>query len=478
MAYLEEWRESLSCGDVVQHRIPASRPQEKEEPSVDEVRSLVVIPVFVEKRWWGIMSFEECRAEREWSPEEVEALRAAASTLGAAIGRETMEERIRRAKEEWERTYDAVPDLVCILDGHFRIQRVNHAMAERLGMPFSEVVGSTYHDLIHDASVPVEECPPCCELRSGETHQTELPLEKLGGTFLISVSPLGEDGGAAAGCVLVARDITELKDTQQALQEYSDKLQYMVEERTAALRAAQAQLVRREKLAVLGQLSGGVGHELRNPLGVISNAVYFLRTIQPDASEKVREYLDIIGAEVSNAKRIVSQLLDFSRVRSTNPGKIAVRSLATKLIEKTPPPEGVIVEIAVPSETPPVVSDLDHLNQILSNLVVNAYQAMPKGGQLTIEAAVEGESEVSITVRDTGTGISEENLSKVFEPLFTTKARGIGLGLTLSQNLAKANGCRLEVSSEEGEGSAFRVLLPVEQSNHTEGNSGPCRKTA
>ena len=330
-ACMADWQAALSAGEVVQRLASTCDPGELVHFSRDQVLSTVAIPVFVEDKWWGVMSFEECRVERQWSSEEIEALRAAASTLGAAIGREGIEERVRG----------------------------------------------------------------------------------------------------------------------------------MVEERTRELRDAQAQLVRQEKETVLGQLANGVGHELRNPLGVISNAVDFLRTIQPDAPDKVREYHDIISAEVSNAKRIVSQLLIFSRIKTTNPGKISVRSLVGKLIEKVPPPGGITVDTDIAADLPAVVADLDHLNQILSNLVINAYQAMPRGGELTIEAVRNSEEEVSLTVRDTGEGISPDNLDKIFEPTFTTKARGIGLGLTLSRNLAKTNGCRIEVDSKEGEGAAFTVFLPV-----------------
>ena len=280
------------------------------------------------------------------------------------------------------------------------------------------------------------------------------------------------------GLFVVSRlisDMTERRRAEEALKEYSERLEEMVEERTKALRDAQEQPIRREKLAVLGQLAGGVGHELRNPLGVISNAIYFLQMTLPDADETTREYLDIISSEVRGAEKIVSDLLDFSRTRLPDREEIAASDLVSQVLERRPPPEDVEVTTQIPSDLPPVFVDLLQIGQVLGNLVINAYQAMPDGGQLTITAAAPGDqlpvtseqspisnlqSPISISITDTGCSIPEENMEKIFEPLFTTKAKGIGLGLAVSKNLVEANGGSIEMESEMGKGSTFTVKLP------------------
>ena len=264
--------------------------------------------------------------------------------------------------------------------------------------------------------------------------------------------------------IVIIRDITERKQAEEALKEYSERLEEMVEERTQELCDAQGQLVRQEKLAVLGQLAGGVGHELRNPLGVISNAVYFLKMILPDADETTKEYLGIISSEVRDAEKIVSDLLDFSRTRFPDREKVAVSDLVDHVLERCPPPGDVQVVTQIPSDLPPVFVDPRQMGQVLGNLVTNAYQAMPEGGRLTIETSeVSGKPprSVVVSISDNGCGISEENRPKIFEPLFTTRARGIGLGLAMSKNLVEANGGSIEVESEEGKGSTFTVRLPV-----------------
>ncbi|MGB8213253.1 MAG: PAS domain S-box protein [Anaerolineales bacterium] len=256
------------------------------------------------------------------------------------------------------------------------------------------------------------------------------------------------------------RDITEHKRAEEQLKEYSDHLGEMVEERTRELREAQEQLVRKEKLAVLGTLAGGMGHELRNPLGVISNSVYYLNMVQPEANEKIRKHLGIIEQEVHNAARIVGDLLDYARVISTDPEPASVRALVENTLSRFPAPASIRVSLRIPANLPSVYADPLHVEQMLGNLVTNACQAMVQGGKLAISAR-RLDHMVAIAVKDTGTGVTPENMQSLFEPLFSTKVTGIGLGLAVSKKLAEANGGRIEVESEYGKGSTFTLVLPI-----------------
>ncbi|MCK5634169.1 MAG: PAS domain S-box protein, partial [Anaerolineales bacterium] len=258
----------------------------------------------------------------------------------------------------------------------------------------------------------------------------------------------------------VGRDITNMVDTEKKLKEYSGRMEELVEERTQELREANELLLRREKLAVLGQLAGGVGHELRNPLGVISNAVYFLRESQAGADEKTVEYLDILTEEVQNANAIISDLLDMGRSRPPERNVITISSAMAKVLGKVPSPEDMEVSWDVPDIEPTVFVDEGQIGIVFRNLVENAFQAMPEGGKLTLEV-VPDRDKVLLRVSDNGTGISEENMSMIFEPLFTTKQRGIGLGLAISKTLVEANGGHIEAESAEGRGTTFTVFLPA-----------------
>jgi len=274
------------------------------------------------------------------------------------------------------------------------------------------------------------------------------------------VHPIYDADGNVSQYYAFITDITERKRAEAALQEYNIRLEREVEARTQELQVAQEQLVRQERLAVLGQVAGSVGHELRNPLGVISNAVYFLRLVQPDANEKVKEYLGIIDTETHSAEKIITDLLDFARIKSADRKSAFVSELVYQTLKRYPvsPPVEAVLEL--PPNLPPVFADPQQIVQVLDNLVVNACQAMPEGGRLTFSARPEGQM-VAISIMDTGVGIPTENLKKLFEPLFTTKTKGIGLGLPVSRKLVEANGGRIEVQSEPGKGSTFTVYLQV-----------------
>jgi len=259
-------------------------------------------------------------------------------------------------------------------------------------------------------------------------------------------------------------DITEHKQVEETLKEYNSRLEISVEKRTRELRDTQEQLVRQEKLAVLGQMAGSVGHELRNPLGVISNAVYFLKMVQPNSSDKVKEYLNIIETNVHISSKIVSDLLDFTRIKTVDRKPVSASELIYQTLKQFPAPAGVQVALDLFTDLPQVYVDPQHIVQVLGNLTLNACQAMmPQGGTLTISARIQGEM-VGVSVRDTGSGISTENMKKLFEPLFTTKPKGIGLGLSVSKNLIEANSGRIEVQSEQAIGSTFTIFLPIHRS--------------
>jgi signal transduction histidine kinase len=267
-----------------------------------------------------------------------------------------------------------------------------------------------------------------------------------------------------------------VKIAEQRLREYSEHLEEAVKERTRELCDAQEQLVRHEKLAVLGQMASSVGHELRNPLAVINSSVYYLKLVQPDADDMIKKHLGIIEKEVWNSEKIITDLLDFARIKSVDRKAVSVSDLIRQTLERFPAPESVEVTLEIPTDLPRIFVDPRQMIQVLGNITVNAYQAMKDGGKLTVssrQSSVKAGSLITddsslitdnwilITVKDSGVGIPPENMRKLFEPLFTTKTKGIGLGLAVSKKLTEANGGRIKVESEAGVGSTFTIWLPV-----------------
>jgi signal transduction histidine kinase len=234
-----------------------------------------------------------------------------------------------------------------------------------------------------------------------------------------------------------------------------------LEQALAALREAQETLVRREKLAMLGQLASGVGHELRNPLGVMTNAVYYLELVQPDASPNVREYHGILRTQIGLAERIVSDLLDFARVKPPQRSAVALAQLVDDQLARAGQVDGITVVRDLPDDLPSASIDPVQIGQVLLNLLVNGMQAMEStGGTLTVRGRLDPEG-VALDVIDTGPGVPRELRDKIFEALFTTKARGIGLGLSVSRSLAEANGGRLTLAETAGPGATFTLVMPA-----------------
>jgi PAS domain S-box-containing protein len=281
---------------------------------------------------------------------------------------------------------------------------------------------------------------------------------KDGSTFPvdISVQYLHETGTLFA----FLRDITERKQAEEEIRKFNAELEERVEERTHELREAQEQLVRHEKLAVFGQMASSVGHELRNPLSVINTSVYYLKFVQPDADDVIKKHLGIIDQEVRTSEKIITNLLDFARIKSVEREVVSVSELIRKTLERFPVPESVNVILEIPADMPQIFVDSQQMIQVLGNLTVNACQAMQNGGNLWISSNAQNDM-INIIVKDSGVGIPPENMKKIFEPLFTTKTKGIGLGLAVSKKLIEANGGRIEVESEAGLGSTFTIWLPV-----------------
>jgi signal transduction histidine kinase len=262
----------------------------------------------------------------------------------------------------------------------------------------------------------------------------------------------------------VEEELVERKRAEEALQQYSERLEDMVEERTQELRDAQEELVRKEKLATLGQLAGSIGHELRNPLGAIKNAVYFLNLVLEDPDHNAKDALEILNKEVERATRIISSLLDFARKRPPTHREVNVNDVIQATLARAMVPEHIKIVRQLDESLPVILADPDQLSQVFDNIILNSIQAMPEPGQLTIETSIQSNG-VTISFTDTGTGIHQDIQAKIFDPLFTTKAKGIGLGLSLVKDLVEGHRGTIAVKSEEGKGSTFTIQLPASVSD-------------
>ena len=271
--------------------------------------------------------------------------------------------------------------------------------------------------------------------------------------------------GGAIAPVLDARLERERQETarkraEDELRKHRDHLEELVQERTRELEEAQEELVRKGKLAVLGQLAGGVSHELRNPLGAIKNAAYLINMVIEHPEPEVKESLEMINREVAKSDRIITSILDYARPKPPAVQAVNVNQLLGDALSPGIVPDNIETVIRLDESLPLVMADPEQMARVFSNLILNAVQAMPEGGRLTVSSAA-ADDKVAVSVEDSGAGIPKENLDKIFEPLFSTRAKGIGLGLAIARDMMERNGGNIEVHSEEGKGSTFTVKLPL-----------------
>lgn len=397
-------------------------------------------------------------------------------------------------------------DGLAVLDLEGKVIDANAPLLGMVGLKKEEIVGLSMLQLLSPMAEPEE-----IEKASGIIGQlmagvpvgsTELTLTTKDGTQVtLSIAPsLVKDAkGKPMMLFTTARDITERKRLEQEIQEKNEQLDAQneelrtsneelrateeelrasneeledrVKERTAELEAAneelreaQEQLVRSERLAAIGQLAGGVGHELRNPLGAIKNAVYYVKgkVTKSELAQKeprVMEFLEITDDEINAANKIISDLLGFSRVGKPAVSPTEVKKLVEDALPRVLIPENIELVKKLDADLAEIEVDSDQIQQVLVNIITNAVQVMPEGGKLTIGAREKGEF-LEIEIADTGGGIPQEVRDKIFEPLFTTKAKGIGLGLAVCKSIIDRHGGQIEVKSGVGEGTSFNIKLP------------------
>lgn len=213
-----------------------------------------------------------------------------------------------------------------------------------------------------------------------------------------------------------------------------------------------------ERLATLGQVSGGIAHELRNPLNVMKTSIYYLTKARSASPEKQAEHLERIHRQVGVADSVITALSDFAKLPIPNLEPVSLAECISQVLDNVTLPATISVALQIDEDFPQVLADPAQLSIVLANLIRNARDAMPDGGTLTITGNRQGDG-VDVVVRDTGCGIAEDALVRIMEPLYSTKARGMGLGLTITRAIIEKHEGAIRVESQLGRGTAFTVHL-------------------
>ncbi|MDO9035246.1 MAG: PAS domain S-box protein [Methanoregula sp.] len=363
-----------------------------------------------------------------------------------------------------QRLIDTIPNPIFYKDKNGIYIGCNTAFEGYIGLSKDQLIGKSVYDIAPKDLADIYYATDRKLLDNHGLQTYESRVKYADGSIhdvIFNKATFTDLEGNVDGLVGVIVDITGRKQAEAELKKYSVTLEDMVTERTKELREAQEQLVTKEKLAVLGKLAGGVGHELRNPLGAIKNAAYFLNMVLENPEPDVKETLEIMTREVARSEDILSSLLDFARPTVLTIRKVRINDVIAEAVARNPIPENITLTRTLDDTLPDIMADPDKLLQVFTNLITNACQAMPGGGTLAVTTMSPAEDRVSVSVRDTGTGITEEHMKRLFEPLFSTKAKGIGLGLVVTKAIVEAHQGSIDVRSEAGKGTTFTVTLPV-----------------
>lgn len=388
--------------------------------------------------------------------------------------RKAVENMIIRAKQEWEKTFDSVPDVIMIMDAGQRVRRSNMALGRLLGLHPKDMVGRHCNEVLGAGVLSDDVCAAIRAMPWGESRTEELYLPNLGGHFLVTLSPFLTDGqddgqsdhtGAAPGSVLVAHDISSRKQLE------------------ARLRQAQ-------KMEAIGTLAGGIAHDFNNILGVMMGYTEMSLDQTEEGDAQHRRLSEVLAAG-RRARDLIRQILTFSRQEEPSrlplpplsPIKETVRLLRATL------PANVDIRLDL-ADTGPLLANLSQLQQVIMNLCGNAAHAMKEHGgvlHLSLDAVDLDEDEAAarslpapggyarLRVRDTGHGIPPDILESIFDPFFTTKKpdEGTGMGLALVHGIVTAHGGAVAVQSTVGVGTEFEVLLPLAPQPGEEAAPGP-----
>lgn len=367
-----------------------------------------------------------------------------------------------KASDEWRAGFDSLEDIICIIDDKLKILKVNMAFAAFFDSKPKDLVGRSYDILLKASGREPINLPYEDVIRYGRGKIVRYYDKMTGTHFEISLSPVIENKKTSAALVQIQRDVSHKIKSDEKLREYSQHLEMMLGQLTKELHQAPEEMVKKTKLSVLRQMASGVGYELRHPLDRISRSISILKNKIDTADEDTIKNLDMISEDLRKAERVMLDLLYFSRAKTSERQVVPIPDLVAIVLKRRSPPKHAHVSTKFPPDLPSAHASSTQVAQVLYNLLQNAYQSATGDAQISVLIQAKALHDyLSISVTDNGEGIPAKNLAKIYDPLFTTRSRGMGIGLTIVKNLVEANGGTISVESKEKKGTTATFTLPV-----------------
>lgn len=460
-----------SVGDL-----PPEAAAEKKEWQCEGIQSLLCVPMTYGGILRGFVGFDSVHDKRHWSGEEIRFLHMVGEIISSTLERRRVSEALRTSEEKYRSIFENSIDGIFQSTPEGRILSANPAIAQILGYASPEEMIASVADIGHQLYVDPKRREEFIRLlKQGPVLNFEAQqYRKDGGVIytLLNARPIYDEKGKVKYLEGMMLDITERKQAEEALKDYSERLEEMVKERTHELEAAHEELVNREKLSVLGRLTAMVSHELRNPLGVIRSSAYYLTSRLGNADEKTRKHLDRIEQQVSHCDSIVDELLEYTRGRRSEMLEGALNPWLEGALDQIEIPDQVRLDCMLSPNLPMVHFDQEKMRRVVINLVENALQAViarqeglkkedvPYEPQVKVSTSIT-DNGVCIDVEDNGIGMDDETARRAFEPLFTSRARGTGLGLAIVQKIVEEHGGSVSLDSEPDRGTKAVVVIPL-----------------
>ncbi len=474
----ERWRKMLTSGESLKGLVSSFSDEEKAILEPQGILSMLCIPIKVEGKGYGYVGFDEVKSEREWSDEDIRTLQTAAEIIGIYLEKQKFEKALRISEERFRSLVENVNDIIYSLTPRGEFSYLSPKVKDIVGYDVADLLGKPFFPFLHPDDLQESIKWFQTGFQDHEEHKDGYEFRmkhKDGGVrwFTTKASQILDENGRVMELIGVAHDITQMK---AVLEE--------IEKANLHLKETQAQLAHSEKMASLGTLVAGIAHEINTPMG----AVYSMHDTLVRSIEKLKMLIDtqlvkegmdrsvfadtltiiddsnsVIKSGTERVTNIVRRLRSFARLDEAEMKTVDIREgLEDTLTLIHHEIKHDIDVIKNYGEIPPIACFPGQLNQVFLNILVNARQAIKGKGEIIITTLRE-DDKVVIKIKDTGIGISKDQLSKVFDPGFTTKGVGVGtgLGLAICYNIIQDHKGEIKVESEIGKGTTFTVVLPT-----------------
>jgi PAS domain S-box-containing protein len=399
-------------------------------------RAFAAVPLISRNKVIGVLWVDNYFTNRPIIEEDMHFLTAFSNHVASAIENARLFERVKFAEQELENIFESISDMVYFVAEDYVVKNINQAVSKRLGKLPEEIIGKKCYEIFHGMQQPWAECPHHRTVETKEAFVQELEDPFMGATFIMSSSPIFDVNGRFMGTVNIMSDITELKTLRE-------------------------RVIKTDRMAALGEVAARVAHEIRNPLVSLGG---FARRLEKQLTGGQKEYADIIGKEVGRLEDILNDILSFVKETRVRKEPVTAQTLMEEviaLIRSEIDDRGISLELDF-GDPVELYVDPNRVKDALLNIVKNAMQALGNNGTILLRIYRKNRTCV-LEIRDTGPGIQEKDLPFIFDPFYTTKEVGTGLGLTITHRIIEEHDGRIEVESTAGEGSTFRVIIPIKE---------------